>query len=415
MLYFNPEEFMKITYVKMQGGGGLRNNCRRDGFTLVELLVVIAIIGVLIALLLPAIQAAREAARRSQCLNNLKQIAIASHNHVDAHKIFPNSMCQVSMGVKEFVVWSASFPDMASSNNWRRALYGPFVPLMPFLEFNANYSELAGTLRNDTAQCPAFSDLGSAIFSVQIPTLLCPSDQNQKKPTAREWGRTSYAGNYGDFYRYSYTGDPDPMRRAVFQPGPTTTVDFASITDGSSNTILFSERCISTPRNTLSTGGSIRGDVGYFDMNDAGTSSPSNCLNLRKGESLNGTLCYTSVSEEHRLPGLAFGGGRMQHAGFCTLLPPNSLSCARTANQPDGRGMISATSYHAGGVNAAMVDGSGRAITDGIDCGTHLYDGYATLAALYGNYPGRDFSGESPWGVWGALGSINGAESAQLP
>lgn len=97
----------------------LRLRRRSTGFTLVELLVVIAIIGILIALLLPAVQAAREAARRSQCTNNIKQLALAMHNYHDVYKIFPRSGYGGNDAGRPW-------------NNWER--FGANVPILPFVE-----------------------------------------------------------------------------------------------------------------------------------------------------------------------------------------------------------------------------------------------------------------------------------------
>src|SRR5262245_8853537 len=97
---------------------------RRVGFTLIELLVVIAIIGVLIALLLPAVQSAREAARRAQCTNNLKQLALATHVYADAHGTFPMG------GLAQWTLWTPRVYEVSS---------GLFVALLPQLEQRAAF------------------------------------------------------------------------------------------------------------------------------------------------------------------------------------------------------------------------------------------------------------------------------------
>src|SRR5262249_51051295 len=131
----------------------------RPGFTLIELLVVIAIIGVLIALLLPAVQAAREAARRSQCLNNLKQLGLAMANYEGAQGSYPMAYFQQHYPTG----WASSPP----YGGWDSA--GPMVTILPYLEqapvFAAWNSDLG-----------MYSDENATVIGTGVSTIWCPSD-----------------------------------------------------------------------------------------------------------------------------------------------------------------------------------------------------------------------------------------------
>jgi len=141
---------------------GVRLSPRHSAFTLVELLVVIAIIGILVALLLPAIQAAREAARRSECINNLKQIGVAMHNYHDTFKALP--------------------PGWIYNGTANRKEYGWAVNLLPFMEQAALYERLDPTTTRLHALVvnPAPSAEIQTALQTSISTFLCPSDESKK-------------------------------------------------------------------------------------------------------------------------------------------------------------------------------------------------------------------------------------------
>jgi glycogen(starch) synthase len=162
----------------------MRVRKRVKGFTLVELLVVIAIIGILIALLLPAVQAAREAARRSQCTNNLKQFALAVHNYVDTYKVFPPKRAGTQSG---------------GCTNCNGNFGSGWMRLLPFYEQQALYDQwsspqtFGGTAFPAYGPCPwGPSDVGYQPYYQQVGVLLCPSDGNAATKNATEYGR-----NYG--------------------------------------------------------------------------------------------------------------------------------------------------------------------------------------------------------------------------
>jgi prepilin-type N-terminal cleavage/methylation domain-containing protein/prepilin-type processing-associated H-X9-DG protein len=206
---------------------------RRSGFTLIELLVVIAIIAILIGLLVPAVQKVREAAARTQCLNNLKQIALAAHDYHDTYKTFPGGT----------YLYTGSFSIGPGTQG-----YTVFVSLLPYLEqqnlfqaWNMTTPILNG-LQTTTVPNPP----GATVLSV----LVCPSDSITQNPALAVkhpagtyyWGITSYGGNGGT---QSYpNASLDGMFYAV-GPGSSpvmSPVRITAVTDGLSNTLFFGER-----------------------------------------------------------------------------------------------------------------------------------------------------------------------------
>lgn len=190
---------------------------RNRGFTLVELLVVIAIIGILVALLLPAVQSAREAARRMQCSNNLKQLGIATHNVHDTYRVFP-PLCAPSATARLTVAGPFKGPYGRTIFHW----------MLPFVEQQTIYDKL------DPNQTYA-----GLQYTQVINTFLCPSEistKNGKSQTsyggANSWGAQNYGANYYVF------GDPDAASAALRVQGAR---NMASITDGTSNVIMYTE------------------------------------------------------------------------------------------------------------------------------------------------------------------------------
>ncbi len=168
----------------------LCNHLRKRGFTLVELLVVIAIIGILIALLLPAVQAAREAARRMQCTNNLKQLGLGLHNYHDTHGHFPPHRMGVSQN---------------NGNYWSYSQVTYHVSLLPFCEQQNRYQAILGKIATN-GQWPAVTSVADYGGKVPIPYLWCPSDGQTEDPWSNGTA-TNYVGSTGDSITVSNTAE----------------------------------------------------------------------------------------------------------------------------------------------------------------------------------------------------------------
>jgi len=380
---------------------------------LVELLVVIAIIGILIALLLPAVQAAREAARRMQCTNHIKQITLACHNYLDAFKALPAGSSQGAQRTSDTGwVWSA--------RNWSVHFHlCPYIEQLPPYEFIVNE---VPAVRAEYPNEPWGHHWGwftrnPWLNSRQISYFRCPSDGGGYSRDGTM--PTNYMSSRGDgIYNNGETNgghNIDLSTSNTFSNSPEHQIangraafpqlqwhGLGAITDGTSNTAAFSEAVIQR-----STGGrNIRGTIAEAaaicpDLNPAGSCA----LNLLTDDGKN-------IKSELRVAdfrGAWVTCGVIAHTGFNTVMPPNSPACIDERvwgyGSGGGFGIYPPTSNHTGGVNCSRLDGSVTFVSDTIDTGN--------LNLIQANYGGS--SVDSPYGAWGAFGSIAGGESKAVP
>lgn len=197
---------------------------RRSGFTLVELLVVIAIIGILVALLLPAIQAAREAARRTECANKMKQIGVALHNYSDTYQKFPPDAIWIGDG----------------SGSARRRNFTWIAMLLPFVEQQALHDQIDFSLPAYEQQVTGADGKLTDLWRIQLPAFTCPSEADTE--CNKGWGLSSYGGAAGwDGHRRMLN---DTRRAGAFSFFDSS--HFARVTDGTSNTIFVGEVSMSS-------------------------------------------------------------------------------------------------------------------------------------------------------------------------
>jgi prepilin-type N-terminal cleavage/methylation domain-containing protein/prepilin-type processing-associated H-X9-DG protein len=310
---------------------------RRTAFTLIELLVVISIIAVLIALLLPAVQQAREAARRTQCKNNLKQLSLALHNYNSSFDCFPFAQEDV---VKEFSAISQLLPYFDQVNVYNQ------------INFSASYTDPTNALAK----------------AQEIPALRCPSDSQNN--ISGQGGATNYMTNKGNWIIWLDNTGPNvgmPLQTGVMYYQ--SFIRFGDITDGSSNTSAFAERVLADGNNSIV---SPVADVFFSPLAPATVDEAVQDCNA---------IDITNLANQFPL----FMGAPWMHGQhtFLHITGPNTRSCGFFAAL---RAVMPPSSKHTGGCHMALCDGSVRFVSDNIDVITWRGIGSRAGGEILGNY-----------------------------
>jgi prepilin-type N-terminal cleavage/methylation domain-containing protein len=310
---------------------------RARAFTLIELLVVIAIIAILIALLLPAVQQAREAARRTQCKNNLKQIGLALHNYHDVARTFPPQAV--------YSYWDGT-ANQPRHHTWISMILPYFdqAPLYNQIDFSA----------------PAWGQ--AHVTGNTLTAVICPSDTGTSRANTRNIVYSNYAASEG----HHWWSDASGPNRGVFTKGIESKMK--DIVDGTSNTVAIAEvtggSFVGGPGNSNGNGRPRIGNEAVFRAAFcAATFTPA----VTQGTDPNGQLI---PHPDGSAIGGWFQGGSPHHYA------PIFMNHGGVNTQWSG-----ANSFHTGGIQALLADGSVQFFSENID-----------------------------WGLWRALGSVNGGE-----
>ncbi len=309
----------------------------RRGFTLIELLVVIAIIGVLIALLLPAVQAAREAARRMQCTNNLKQLGLGLHNYESSLGMFPIGNANYGVGTGPAITemgWSVT------------------ARLLPYMEQAAAFNYANFSIKYSNAQ-------NATVIGLNVSFLLCPSE-TKTQPFNPAYGMTNYAWNQGTWFVWGgYNGTTQNNGMFGINMGRR----IADLTDGTSNTLVASE--------SKTWGPSLR-VCSISGLSPSTVPAPQEALQIVGS-------AFGACSKSKDPWGTRWSNGAVYYTGMTFVLTPNAKSTAGpeqkvynliTTDENEGAptyAAVAARSFHPGGVNALAADGSVKFMKDTIN------------------------------------------------
>ncbi|MBR5414738.1 MAG: DUF1559 domain-containing protein [Thermoguttaceae bacterium] len=410
-----------------------------SGFSLVELIVSISIISVLLSLLAVGVQAAREAARRSKCAANLRQVALAVQMYHETLDGLPALCCSY----KRYGVLQRT------DTEEQIGTCGAQIFLLPFLEQGrvfADFESFASTVAEGDQMKfvhviepypPGYPNVYANgphprhwASKVTVPVFSCPSDGESgviESPEIEychmiekgfvfdysdwQFSRSNVMFNTGDAPMYNCDIDSPASKRGAFTPH--SWKSFADIADGLSNTLCLAESISGRPADSAASHNGTYAQKSDSRRDAAAVSKACNRSEMRVWPS----LCLTAKNqvdpqrldsvEDWAERGTYWFVGRPLANGFSTNLPPNSLTCA-LGRSNGGLVMGGVSSFHPDGANAAFMDGSVRFIRNGIDTGNL----FVPEPALYET--NQALEGKSSYGVWGALGSINGGESETL-
>ncbi len=344
-----------MTTSNLPEGASVRRPKTRTGFTLVELLVVIAIIGVLVALLLPAVQQAREAARRMSCTNQLKQLALAMHNYHDTFNTVPP------------YVMRAGIQDMPERpSHWQS--YSGWTLILPQIEQGALYEQIESVssnffIANDHA------DVHPTHRRTAVAAFKCPSDKDF--PDQNFLGNSNYLMSSGSNLGWSITR---AERNGFFMRD--FGVKFSDVIDGMSNTIMIGEGLVGDNNS----GFNIKTDVvrgqAWTGAHTSTTVGPITQAELDQY----GQACESGAGDHQSVAGREWIRGVYTMSTFNTVAPPNWKypSCMECSGcgAPDSQGVFPARSRHPGGAMHALGDASVRFLSDTTDL--LVYQGMGT-------------------------------------
>jgi prepilin-type N-terminal cleavage/methylation domain-containing protein len=347
------------------------------GFTLIELLVVIAIIGVLASLLLPAVQSARESARRMQCQSNLRQIGIALHSYHDLHNSFPHS----SVGIDNL------------GGNSGNGFYSWLALLLPQIEqVNLHRSIDFNTANSDRINYRGATDYidykvsgnhtNARAMETLVPSYLCPSEPVQRVVESKI-GRVapgSYVGNIGWPKSSSLASSGSPLSQqngviglvnpSLHDPWHRPQTSMSSILDGLSNTIAVSERMVANYTPVRGAFGGLYVPRGIPESMQSFCGGSETARTLERWVSYCGSVSHGDVGYSQAHGHSWMTGWTFASNHFMTVMPMGKRSCHIYGGEDDGNNIVTASSHHVGGINILMADDGVRFLSESIDLPT---------------------------------------------